>query len=96
MDVASASGSGYADGMTQTRPNVDTPRGFGFALSAYLLWGFLPLYMKALSAVPVAEVIAHRILWSVPVAGLVLVWLGRTAELRAALRTPRMLACGKM
>ncbi len=94
MDVASASGSGYADGMTQTRPNVDTPRGFGFALSAYLLWGFLPLYMKALSAVPVAEVIAHRILWSVPVAGLVLVWLGRTAELRAALRTPRMLAMG--
>ncbi len=80
--------------MTQARPNIDTPRGFAFALSAYLLWGFLPLYMKALAAVPVAEVIAHRIIWSVPVAGLVLVLLGRTAELRAALKTPRMLAMG--
>lgn len=80
--------------MTMARPNIDTPRGFAFALSAYLLWGFLPLYMKALAAVPVAEVIAHRVIWSVPVAGLVLVWLGRTAELKAALKTPRMLVMG--
>ncbi|MBC2835832.1 EamA family transporter RarD [Paragemmobacter straminiformis] len=80
--------------MNTPKPNLDTPRGFAFALAAYLLWGFLPLYMKALSHVPVAEVIAHRVVWSVPVAGAVLVWLGRTAELRAALRTPRMLGMG--
>lgn len=80
--------------MSTSRPNIDTPRGFAFALAAYLLWGFLPIYMKALAHVPVAEVISHRILWSVPVAGAVLVWLGRTAELRTALRTPRMLGMG--
>ncbi len=80
--------------MTSAKPNIDTPRGFAFALAAYLLWGFLPLYMKALAAVPVAEVIAHRVIWSVPVAGLVLIWLGRTAELKAALKTPRMLVMG--
>ena len=70
----------------------DTRRGFGFALAAYLLWGVLPLYLKALDHVPLAEVLAHRIIWSVPVALLVLFWLGRTADLRAALVAPRVLA----
>lgn len=69
----------------------DTRRGFGFALGAYLLWGVLPLYLKALDHVPLAEVLAHRIIWSVPVALLVLIWLGRTADLRAALIAPRVL-----
>lgn len=70
----------------------DTRRGFVLALAAYLLWGALPLYFKALEAVPMAEVVAHRIIWSVPVALAVLWVLGRTADLRAALRSPRMLA----
>lgn len=72
----------------------DSLKGFGFALAAYLLWGFLPLYMKALADVPTLEVLAHRILWSVPVALVILVWLGRTDDLRAALRNPRTLAMG--
>ncbi len=71
--------------------NGDSPRGFAFALTAYFLWGFLPLYMKAMAHIPAAEVIAHRILWSVPVAGAVLIVLGRTADLRTALRNPRMM-----
>lgn len=68
----------------------DSRAGFAFAVTAYLLWGFLPLYMKALSHMPAVEVIAHRILWSVPIAGLVLVVLGRTGDLTRALKTPRM------
>ena len=70
----------------------DTPRGFVLALTAYLLWGFLPLYMKQLAHIPTLEVLAHRVLWSVPVALAILVWLGRTGDLMRALRTPRMLA----
>lgn len=72
--------------------NGDSPRGFAFALTAYLLWGFLPFFMKAVAHIPAAEVVAHRIVWSVPVAGLVLVWFGRTGDIKAALRSPRMLA----
>lgn len=72
----------------------DSPRGVAFAVSAYLMWGFLPIYMKALSHVPAAEVIAHRVLWSVPVAGVILLWLGRMGDVWAALRNPRMLAMG--
>jgi chloramphenicol-sensitive protein RarD len=70
----------------------DTPRGFGFALTAYLLWGFLPLYLKLVEHIGMIEVLAHRVVWSVPVALAVLIVLGRTAALRAAIRTPRMLA----
>lgn len=82
--------------MTQMPPpqNTDSSRGLAFALGAYTLWGFLPLYMKALAHVPTLEVLAHRVIWSVPVAGLLLIWLGRTRDLMAALRTPRMLIMG--
>lgn len=81
------------------RPAVasgDSLSGFLYALTAYLLWGFLPLYMKALAHIPPVEVIAHRVLWSVPIALLVLVLLGRTGDLKAALRSPRMLGMGAM
>jgi chloramphenicol-sensitive protein RarD len=69
----------------------EATRGFVFALSAYLLWGFLPLYMKMVAHIPPVEVVAHRILWSVPVAGIVLLALGRTADIKAAFRQPRTL-----
>jgi len=77
--------------MMHTPPSGDSLRGFGFALSAYLLWGFLPLYMKAMAHIPPAEIIAHRVIWSIPIAGAVLIALRRTADLRAALRSPRVL-----
>lgn len=79
--------------MTTINPeNRDTPQGLAFAVSAYFLWGFLPLYLKLIAHIPPTEVVAHRILWSVPVAGLVLIVLRRTSDLAAALRNPRMLA----
>lgn len=79
---------------TTPTENTDSLRGLGFALGAYLFWGVLPLYLKLMSHIPAAEVVAHRILWSVPIAGALLVVLGRTSDLRAALRSPRTLAMG--
>lgn len=78
---------------TETPPQGgDSLPGFANALGAYVLWGFLPFYMKALAHIPPVEVIAHRVLWSVPVAGAVLIATGRTADLARAVRTPRMIA----
>ena len=75
-----------------SRPkNEDTPKGLGLAISAYVLWGFLPLYMKAVSHMPAIEVVAHRVIWSVPVAGVILIASGRTRALREAIANPRML-----
>lgn len=61
--------------MTGNTDSGDSLSGFLYALVAYLLWGFLPLYMKALAHIPPVEVIAHRVIWSVPVALAVLAWL---------------------
>lgn len=74
-----------------TSENKDTPAGLAFALAAYFMWGFLPLYMKMVAHIPPAEVVAHRVLWSVPIAGGLLIVLRRTGDLMEALRTPRML-----
>ena len=78
--------------MAQT--DEDTPRGLMFALGAYVFWGFLPLYMKMLSHISAAEVVAHRVIWSVPIAAVVLIVIRRTGDLRAAFRSPRTLAMG--
>jgi chloramphenicol-sensitive protein RarD len=77
--------------MTETQSGEAT-RGLAFALGAYLFWGLQPIFMKAVAHIPAFEVVAHRILWSVPIAGVVLLLLGRTADLKAALRSPRTLA----
>ncbi len=74
----------------------DTPAGFGYALFAYVFWGFLPLYMKLLSHIPAAEVVLHRIIWSIPIAGAVLIITRRTQDIKTALTTPRMLAMGAL
>ena len=74
----------------------EASRGFLFALSAYLMWGFLPFYMKAVAHIPAPEVIAHRITWSIPIAALLLWWLGRTSDIKTALRTPRTLLMGTL
>jgi len=38
--------------------------GVFYTLSAYILWGILPIYWKALKQIPASEILAHRILWS--------------------------------
>jgi chloramphenicol-sensitive protein RarD len=37
------------------------------ALAAYVLWGLAPIYFKQIQAAPALEIVAHRILWSIPI-----------------------------
>jgi chloramphenicol-sensitive protein RarD len=61
-----------------------TRQGVWCAVGAYVLWGVLPVYWKALQTVPAKQILAHRIVWScVLLAGLVLV-RGELRTLRAA------------
>ena len=76
----------------QTASSDGAARGFVYALLAYGFWGTLPLFMKLLAHIPAVEVVAHRIVWSVPIAGAVILALGRTADLKRALRSPRTIA----
>ena len=57
--------------------------GFFYALSAYLLWGMLPFYFKAVDHIPPMEVVAHRVIWSVPCALVVIAFQHRLNELKS-------------
>lgn len=67
-----------------------TLNGFLAAFGTYFLWGIFPIYMKALSAVNVAEIIAHRIIWSVPTAAIILLFLRGWGDFVRALKNPHM------
>jgi chloramphenicol-sensitive protein RarD len=72
--------------------NRDTNAGFLYAGGAYLIWSVLPLYMKLLSHVPAWEIVPHRIVWSLPLAALVIWWHGLGTDIKAAIANPRMLS----
>lgn len=60
--------------------------GILYGLAAYLTWGFGPVYFKAVAHVPAAEVLAHRIAWSLLLLAGYLLARGRGREVAAALR----------
>ena len=69
-----------------------TRSGFFFALSAYFIWGLLPLFWKLTEHISPVEVTVHRAFWSLPVAVVVCMVLGRTGDILPTLRSPRKLA----
>ena len=70
----------------------DSPRGLAYAIATYLIWGLLPIYMRQMVHIPPTEVIAHRVLWSLPIAGAVLAARGGMGTITATLRQPRLVA----
>jgi chloramphenicol-sensitive protein RarD len=74
-----------------SEPVDEHRRGLTLGLSAYLIWGLVPVYFKFLSTVPALEIIAHRILWSVVFLIGVLVVLGRMSTLAQVFRNGRVL-----
>jgi chloramphenicol-sensitive protein RarD len=63
--------------------------GFLLGLAAYALWGVLPIYFKALAAVPAFDIVAHRVLWSLPFLGLLILFWRGWMKVREALAQPR-------
>ena len=68
-------------------------KGLGLGIAAYGLWGILPIYFKALQAVPAVDIVAHRIVWSVPILALLLSVAGAWSEVRTAVRNRRAGPC---
>lgn len=65
--------------------------GLLLGLGAYLAWGVLPLYFKAIAEVDPVEIVAHRIVWSlVFLVALVTLWR-RWPAIRAAVTTGKVL-----
>lgn len=65
--------------------------GFWYAVGAYFLWGVLPLYWKALHTVPPAQILAHRMSWSLIVVALLIARQGGWAWLKPALKNKKTL-----
>src|ERR1700756_3945348 len=47
------------------KQSSDSRAGLFYGLGAYTMWGFIPLYFRAVSHVPPVIVLCHRVLWSV-------------------------------
>jgi chloramphenicol-sensitive protein RarD len=67
-------------------------QGFGLGVAAYGLWGVLPIYFKALRSIGSVDIVAHRIVWSVPVLAALLSVTGAWSEVRETLRNRRAVA----
>ncbi|MCV6589241.1 MAG: EamA family transporter RarD [Marinobacterium sp.] len=61
------------------------------ALGAFGIWGFLPLYWKALEQVSAMEIMLHRMVWSMLFVALLLLLRRRWQTLKDALRQPVVL-----
>src|SRR5690606_12049209 len=81
--------NGRVSASTEVRP---MNKGVLYAAGAYVLWGLLPIFWKALQQVGTIEILGHRIVWGVLVALALLVWRGRWRHLAAALRDWRIVA----
>lgn len=66
-----------------------TRQGIGYALGAYFIWGIAPAYFKLVKAVPPAEIMTHRVIWSA-LFMLLLITLSRSwKQVRSVLVQPK-------
>jgi chloramphenicol-sensitive protein RarD len=74
--------------------DASTRTGFLLGTFAYLWWGLVPLYFSALKAehVGAGEILAHRVVWSLPVIGLLTLASVGWRPVVAVLRSRKLLA----
>ncbi|MFJ4920077.1 EamA family transporter RarD [Streptomyces sp. NPDC088725] len=66
--------------------------GLLYGISAYGMWGLVPLYWPLLQPAGAMEMLAHRMVWSLAFVGIALLALRRWGWIRELLRQPRKLA----
>ena len=72
-------------------PRDESQKGLIAAIAAFTIWGLFPVYFVWTASVPATEMVAHRILWSLPFGLVVLFVLRQGRALVEALRDPRTL-----
>jgi chloramphenicol-sensitive protein RarD len=66
-------------------------RGILFGLGAYLIWGFMPIWLKQIKSVPPLQILGHRIAWSLILLIVVILLRGQWNALRKAISSRRSL-----
>ncbi|MBI6549558.1 EamA family transporter RarD [Xenorhabdus lircayensis] len=71
--------------------NQQTAKGILYALGAYLIWGFAPIYFKTIQQVPPDEIVSHRVIWSVLFMVLMLTVTRHWRQVSVVIRQPKTL-----
>ena len=77
--------------MNASAPPQTDRTGLAAAFSAYVIWGFLPLYLILVRSVPAFEFVGWRIIWTMPLCLLIVLARRQGTDLRAALVNRRTL-----
>jgi len=77
---------------TTSQDDIKTAQaGLVAGIFCYATWGVLPLLFKVLDGVPSPTIVANRSLWSLVLVSVIIVAIGRLAEVRTALADPATL-----
>jgi len=63
--------------------------GIAYGLTAYVIWGFFPLYFRQLAAIDPIDILCHRTTWAFAVVALLLTLRRRWNNVVALFATPR-------
>lgn len=70
--------------------NLSEPnKGVLFAVIAHLFWGGMAVYFGLIRHINPLEIAVNRGVWSIPIAALVVWWLGQYAEVWAVFKSPQ-------
>ncbi len=80
--------------MSSSASGGESRLALGAGIGCYLIWGFVPLVFQAIGHLGVGpwEILAQRIVWSIPTAGLFVLLAGQQGHTLAVLRDRRVLA----
>lgn len=73
----------------QTSDQPGQPSGLYAALGAYVIWGFLPLYLLLVKSVPPFEFVGWRIIWTLPICIVIVLFRGQIPDVKAVLANRR-------
>jgi chloramphenicol-sensitive protein RarD len=71
--------------------NNSSRNGAFSALSAYLLWGFAPIYFKLLTDISAGEILMHRVIWSTVFLLVMIVVMKKWTQLVMVFKQPKLL-----
>lgn len=70
----------------------DSRSGFYAGVAAYTMWGLFPIYFMAVRLVSAPEILAHRIVWSVPFGLLIILFRRQIKDVIIALKQIKTVA----
>ena len=69
----------------------DSRAGFYSGIAAYSMWGLFPIYFMATQSVNAPEILAHRIVWSVPFGLIIILFRRQIKQVLTALKNKKTL-----